>query len=160
MLIQNLFGNGDGIFANGSFGGAVQNGYLNNAPPDRKNLGRRILFRESLENRLSDQSGGQRLGDSQPYLECQPRIAQRRDNQCRRPHRVPVCRVCRQISNPADFPFLSSPGRKAGIHRAAAWSGRMRDPAGVLSSGVPRSRPKAPIEVQRPPTFRGHSIST
>ncbi len=49
MLIQNLFGNGDGIFANGSLGGAVHDGYLNNAPPDRKKLGSRILFRESLE---------------------------------------------------------------------------------------------------------------
>ena len=49
MLIQNLFGVGDGIFANGSLGGAVQNGYLNSAPPDRKKLGSRILFRESLE---------------------------------------------------------------------------------------------------------------
>ena len=49
MLIQNLFGNGDGIFANGSLGGAVHNGYLDSAPPDRKKLGSRILFRESLE---------------------------------------------------------------------------------------------------------------
>jgi lipid A 3-O-deacylase len=49
MLIQNLFGNGDGIFLNGSFGGAVHDGYLNSAPPDRKKLGSRILFRESLE---------------------------------------------------------------------------------------------------------------
>ena len=49
MLIQNLFGAGDGIFANGSLGGAVHNGYLDSAPPDRKKLGSRILFRESLE---------------------------------------------------------------------------------------------------------------
>jgi lipid A 3-O-deacylase len=49
MLIQNLFGAGDGIFANGSLGGAVQDGHLNSAPPDRKKLGSRILFRESLE---------------------------------------------------------------------------------------------------------------
>ena len=49
MLIQNLFGAGDGIFANGSLGGAVHDGYLNSAPPDRKRLGSRILFRESLE---------------------------------------------------------------------------------------------------------------
>ena len=49
MLIQNLFGVGDGIFANGSLGGAVHDGYLNSAPPDRKKLGSRILFRESLE---------------------------------------------------------------------------------------------------------------
>ena len=49
MLIQNLFGAGDGVFANGSLGGAVHDGYLNSAPPDRKRLGSRILFRESLE---------------------------------------------------------------------------------------------------------------
>ena len=49
MLIQHLFGAGDGIFVNGSFGGAVHNAYLNSAPPDRKKLGSRILFRESLE---------------------------------------------------------------------------------------------------------------
>ena len=49
MLIQNLFGNGDGIFANGSLGGALHNGYLNSAPPDRKKLGSSLLFRESLE---------------------------------------------------------------------------------------------------------------
>jgi lipid A 3-O-deacylase len=49
MLIQNLFGAGDGVFANGSLGGAVHDGHLNSAPPDRKKLGSRILFRESLE---------------------------------------------------------------------------------------------------------------
>ena len=49
MLIQNLFGNGDGIFANGSLGGALHDGNLDTAPPDRKKLGSRILFRESLE---------------------------------------------------------------------------------------------------------------
>src|SRR3954466_284756 len=49
MLIQNLFGNGDGIFANGSLGGALHDGYLNSAPPDRKKLGSTFLFRESLE---------------------------------------------------------------------------------------------------------------
>jgi lipid A 3-O-deacylase len=49
MLIQNLFGVGDGIFANGSLGGAVHDGRLLTAPPDRKRLGSRILFRESLE---------------------------------------------------------------------------------------------------------------
>jgi lipid A 3-O-deacylase len=49
MLIQNLFGNGDGIFANGSLGGALHDGYLNSAPPDRKKLGSSLLFRESLE---------------------------------------------------------------------------------------------------------------
>ncbi|MGD9614827.1 MAG: acyloxyacyl hydrolase [Alphaproteobacteria bacterium] len=49
MLIQNLFGAGDGIFANGSLGGAVHDGHLLTAPPGRKRLGSRILFRESLE---------------------------------------------------------------------------------------------------------------
>jgi lipid A 3-O-deacylase len=49
MLIQNLFGYGDGIFANGSLGGAVHDGYLNSGPPNRKLLGTRVLFRESAE---------------------------------------------------------------------------------------------------------------
>ena len=49
MLIQNLFQPGDGIFGAGSLGGAVHDGYLTQAPPDRKRLGSRILFRESLE---------------------------------------------------------------------------------------------------------------
>ncbi len=49
MLIQSLFQPGDGIFVNGSLGGAVHDGYLNSAPPDRKKLGSRILFRESAE---------------------------------------------------------------------------------------------------------------
>ena len=49
MLIQNLFQSGDGIFGAGSLGGAVHDGYLTSAPPDRKRLGSRILFRESLE---------------------------------------------------------------------------------------------------------------
>jgi lipid A 3-O-deacylase len=49
MLIQNLFRGGDGVFANGSLGGAVHDGHLLTAPPDRKRLGSRILFRESLE---------------------------------------------------------------------------------------------------------------
>src|SRR5439155_890804 len=52
MLIQNLFGYGDGIFANGSLGGAIHDGTpLTGAtqPPGRKLLGSRILFRESIE---------------------------------------------------------------------------------------------------------------
>lgn len=49
MLIQSLFGAGDGIYVNGSLGGAVHDGYLNSAPPGRKKLGSRILFRESGE---------------------------------------------------------------------------------------------------------------
>lgn len=49
MLIQNMFGAGDGIFVNGSLGGAVHDGFIDSAPPDRKRLGSRILFRESAE---------------------------------------------------------------------------------------------------------------
>jgi lipid A 3-O-deacylase len=48
-LIQNLFGWGNSVFLNGSFGGAVQGGYTNNSPPDRKKLGSTLLARESLE---------------------------------------------------------------------------------------------------------------
>ncbi|MBV8336822.1 MAG: acyloxyacyl hydrolase, partial [Alphaproteobacteria bacterium] len=52
MLIQNLFQSGDGIFANGSLGGAVHDASpLTGAqqPPGHKLLGSRILFRESAE---------------------------------------------------------------------------------------------------------------
>jgi lipid A 3-O-deacylase len=49
MLIQSLFGAGDGVFINGSLGGAVHDGYINSGPPDRKLLGTRVLFRESAE---------------------------------------------------------------------------------------------------------------
>ena len=52
MLIQNLFQPGDGIFANGSLGGAVHDSSpLTGAsqPPGQKLLGSRILFRESAE---------------------------------------------------------------------------------------------------------------
>jgi lipid A 3-O-deacylase len=52
MLIQNLFAAGDGVFANGSLGGAVHDGSpLTGAvqPPGRKLLGSRVLFRESAE---------------------------------------------------------------------------------------------------------------
>ena len=48
-LIQNLFGWGGGLFANGSLGGALQDGFTNSAPPDRKKLGSTALLRESLE---------------------------------------------------------------------------------------------------------------
>jgi lipid A 3-O-deacylase len=51
-LIQNLFAAGDGVFANGSLGGAVHDGSpLTGAvqPPGRKLLGSRVLFRESAE---------------------------------------------------------------------------------------------------------------
>src|SRR5882757_2160719 len=49
MLIQSLFGAGDGVFVNGSLGGAVDDGYINSGPLNRKLLGSRILFRESAE---------------------------------------------------------------------------------------------------------------
>ena len=52
MLIQNLFGAGDGIFANGSLGGAVHDASpLTGSvqPPGHKLLGSRVLFRESAE---------------------------------------------------------------------------------------------------------------
>jgi lipid A 3-O-deacylase len=49
MLIQSLFNPGDGIFANGSLGGAVHDGHINTFPKNEKPLGSRILFRESAE---------------------------------------------------------------------------------------------------------------
>ncbi len=48
-LIQNLFHQDDAIFLNGSLGAAVQDGYVDSAPPGRKRLGSPVLFRESLE---------------------------------------------------------------------------------------------------------------
>ena len=48
-LIQNLFGWGHSVFLDGSLGGAVQGGFTNEAPPDRKKLGSTLLARESLE---------------------------------------------------------------------------------------------------------------
>ncbi|MFL5265616.1 MAG: acyloxyacyl hydrolase [Stellaceae bacterium] len=48
-LIQNLFGWGGDLFLNGSVGGAFQDGFHNEAPPDRKKLGSTALFRGSLE---------------------------------------------------------------------------------------------------------------
>jgi lipid A 3-O-deacylase len=48
-LLENLLAAGDGVFANGSLGGALQNGYISTAPPGRKTLGSTALFRESLE---------------------------------------------------------------------------------------------------------------
>lgn len=48
-LIQNLFRSDDGVFVNGSLGGALQDGYTNSAPPNRKKLGSTALFRESFE---------------------------------------------------------------------------------------------------------------
>ncbi|HEX6441266.1 MAG TPA: acyloxyacyl hydrolase [Stellaceae bacterium] len=51
-LIQNLFASGDGVFANGSLGGAVHDASPLTGtvqPPGHKLLGSRILFRESAE---------------------------------------------------------------------------------------------------------------
>jgi lipid A 3-O-deacylase len=48
-LIQNLFHPGDYVFANGSLGGAYQDGYVDSAPLGRKELGSPVLFRESAE---------------------------------------------------------------------------------------------------------------
>jgi lipid A 3-O-deacylase len=48
-LIQNLFRPGDYVFANGSLGGAVHDGYLLSAPDGHKRLGSPVLFRESAE---------------------------------------------------------------------------------------------------------------
>jgi lipid A 3-O-deacylase len=48
-LIQNIFTTGDYIFAQGSLGGAYQDGYTSVAPKGRKNLGSPVLFRESAE---------------------------------------------------------------------------------------------------------------
>src|SRR3989442_8384452 len=54
MLIQGLFRGGDGVFANGSLGGAIHDGPpLTRAPqpPRRKLLGSRLPFRENPELR-------------------------------------------------------------------------------------------------------------
>jgi lipid A 3-O-deacylase len=52
-LFQNLLRPGDGIFINGSLGGAIQDGFTGTAatkpPPGRKLLGSAALFRESAE---------------------------------------------------------------------------------------------------------------
>lgn len=52
-LFQNLLRPGDGIFANGSLGGAIQDGFVGakatEPPPGRKFLGSAALFRESAE---------------------------------------------------------------------------------------------------------------
>ena len=51
ILLENLWTSGDGIFANGSLGGALHSGYTSSIapPPGRKALGPTALFRESLE---------------------------------------------------------------------------------------------------------------
>jgi lipid A 3-O-deacylase len=48
--LQLLWGWDDRVFLNGSLGGAIHDGYIDSgAPPGRKLLGSRILFRESAE---------------------------------------------------------------------------------------------------------------
>ena len=39
----------EGLFVAGSLGGGIHDGHLNSGPPDRKLLGSRLLFRESVE---------------------------------------------------------------------------------------------------------------
>jgi lipid A 3-O-deacylase len=48
-VIQNLFRPDDYIFAEGSLGGAYQDGFTGTAPRGRKDLGSPVLFRESVE---------------------------------------------------------------------------------------------------------------
>jgi len=48
-LIHSLLRPDDGIFLNGSLGGAYQDGYTNSPAPQRKELGSPVLFRESIE---------------------------------------------------------------------------------------------------------------
>lgn len=48
-LAHGVFTPVDGIFVNGSLGGALQDGYEDSAPPGRKRLGSPVLFRESAE---------------------------------------------------------------------------------------------------------------
>jgi lipid A 3-O-deacylase len=50
-LAHGLFGANDRLFLDASLGGAVHDGNLNNSPDDQKHkeLGSRVLFRESLE---------------------------------------------------------------------------------------------------------------
>jgi len=48
-LIQSHFRWGDSVLLNGSFGGALQGGYTDNAPPDRKKRGSTLFAREGVE---------------------------------------------------------------------------------------------------------------
>jgi len=48
-LWRDLFRGEDAFFIAGSLGGGVHDGYLDSAPPERKLLGSRVLFRESAE---------------------------------------------------------------------------------------------------------------
>lgn len=48
-LLHGVLNPGDGVFVNGSLGGALQDGYEDSAPRGRKRLGSPVLFRESVE---------------------------------------------------------------------------------------------------------------
>ena len=48
-LIQNLFGWGGSVYGNGGLGAAVHDGFTDNAPAGRKDLGSPVLFHLSLE---------------------------------------------------------------------------------------------------------------
>lgn len=48
-IVRRIIGESDALTIYGSLGGAVQDGYNDNAPPGRKNLGSTALFRESIE---------------------------------------------------------------------------------------------------------------
>jgi lipid A 3-O-deacylase len=48
-LLPSIFPGDHGVFLNGSLGGAVNDGYVNNAPPDHKILGSPVLFHLSTE---------------------------------------------------------------------------------------------------------------
>jgi len=47
--LQSLFGVAPAVFLNGSLGGAVNDGYIDSAPPGRKALGSPVLFHLSTE---------------------------------------------------------------------------------------------------------------
>jgi hypothetical protein len=49
MLARNVLQEGDGFFLDGALGLAVHDGYLDNAPPNRKALGSRLLGRRAGE---------------------------------------------------------------------------------------------------------------
>ena len=71
MLIQNLFGAGDGVFANGSLGGAVHDGYLLTRPAGPQAAGIAHPVPRKPGTRLPSEPGGQRLRDSRPHLQRQ-----------------------------------------------------------------------------------------
>lgn len=49
LNFQQVFTGSDAIFLNGSLGGAIHDGHLRGGGPEDKQLGSRVLFRESLE---------------------------------------------------------------------------------------------------------------